>query len=514
MPSPSTHRPIVLAVLDGWGYSPNHQHNAIYQANTPNWDDWWQTRPHTLLVSSGFDVGLPDAQMGNSEVGHMHLGAGRVIDQDFTRINKAIADSEFFQNEILISAITKAVNTHKAIHVLGLLSPGGVHSHEDHITALIELAAEHGRPNLYLHPFLDGRDTPPRSAETSIEKLVHKCQSLQYGKIATLMGRFYAMDRDNRWDRIQAAYQAIVSGKSNVYASDPIDALKQAYARGENDEFVQPTIIEPAVKIQPGDIVIFMNFRADRARQLVRALTQPDFAEFPRMEFPILGELVTLTEYASDIAAKVAFPPQSMRNTLGDIIAQQGLHQLRIAETEKYAHVTFFFNGGREEIFAGEDRILIPSPKVETYDLEPEMSALEVTSRVITAIESQQYDVIILNFANADMVGHTGNFAATLKAIECLDYCLGRIYDALSKVNGEMLITADHGNAECMYDENTQQAHTAHTNLCVPFLYLGRKAEINVEQGSLIDIAPTILALLGLDTPAEMTGKSLIKVLT
>lgn len=512
----SEHRPLVLAVLDGWGYNPNSDYNAIAQANTPHWDDWWQHYPHCLLVSAGLAVGLPDEQMGNSEVGHMHLGAGRIIDQDFTRINKAITNEEFFHNDVFINALQYAVTHQKTVHVLGLLSPGGVHSHENHIHALLDLAAEHGQPKLHVHAFLDGRDTPPRSAQTSLSQLLQKMQSLQYGNIATITGRYYAMDRDNRWDRIAAAYQTIVAGDSIYQAADPITALTQAYDRGESDEFVKPTLItasQPS-KINPGDVVIFMNFRADRARQFTRALVDETFDSFPRHYHPKLGQLVTLTQYAADIPAKVAFPPQSMQHTFGQCIAEHGLRQLRIAETEKYAHVTFFFNGGKETTYPGEDRVLIASPNIATYDTQPEMSAFEITAKLTKAIENKQYDVIIVNFANADMVGHSGNFAATLKAVECLDTCLGRIHQALLAVGGEMVITADHGNAEYMYDPTTKQAHTAHTNRPVPFVYLGRRATITQPQGSLIDVAPTLLYLLGIEIPAEMTGKSLVKVNT
>lgn len=511
----STHyQTTVLTILDGWGHRDNPEHNAIAAAKTPHWDEWWQTRPHTLLQASGETVGLPTGQMGNSEVGHMHLGAGRVVAQDYTRINKAIQDGDFFQNDVFIRAIQETVAHHKAIHVFGLLSPGGVHSHEEHILAFLKLAASQGATQVTLHAFLDGRDTPPKSAEKSLERVMQYFSECGHGRIASITGRYYAMDRDQRWDRTQQAYELLTEGKSEFEASDPLSALELAYARNETDEFVQPTRIvsDSPTLIEDGDTVVFMNFRSDRARQLTRALTDKTFSSFTRGKIPKLSHFITLTQYALDIQAQPAFPPQHLTNTVGDIVAQAGKTQLRIAETEKYAHVTFFFDGGHEDPFPGEDRILIPSPKVKTYDLQPEMSAPELTEKLVEAIHSQKYATIICNYANADMVGHTGDFQATVKAVECLDHCLGQVHSALEKSSGEMMITADHGNAECMYNEKTQQAHTAHTTEAVPFIYLGRDAEIASHEASLTDIAPTLLYLMGLEQPAQMTGHSILKL--
>lgn len=508
---PKKHLPIVLTILDGWGYREEHDDNAIAQANTPHWDHWWQHFPHMLLDCSGPAVGLPKGQIGNSEVGHMHLGAGRVIDQDLTHINKAISDGDFATNPILLNAIQQAKTTNRRIHILGLLSPGGVHSHEKHIHALIELIAEHDRPDTYIHAFLDGRDTPPRSAKESLKKLSQLTQLINCGQIASISGRYYAMDRDKRWDRIERVYNLLTTATTDFHSDDPIQALEQAYERNENDEFVQPTLIKNASPIQEGDIIIFMNFRADRARQLSYAFLTEDFSGFQRKNKPKLAEFVTLTEYASNIKSEIAFPPELLINTLGEYIAEQGLKQLRIAETEKYAHVTFFFNGGREDPFDNEDRVLIASPQVATYDLQPEMSAPELTERLIAAIKSKQYALIICNYANADMVGHTGNIVATRKAVECLDHCLGEVYASVKSVGGEMLITADHGNAEYMFNETIQQAHTAHTADPVPLIYLGRDAEIK-KHGCLIDVAPTILSLMNLTPPQEMTGESLLTI--
>ncbi len=509
-------KPLLLLVLDGWGYSENPEHNAIFSANKPTWDYLWAHYPHTLIRASEAAVGLPTRQMGNSEVGHLNLGAGRVVYQEYTRINRAIASGTFFTNKTLTDAIDLAVNTQRAVHILGLLSPGGVHSHEEHIHAMVEMAAKRGAQRIYLHAFLDGRDTPPQSAVTSLLAMENKFQSLGHGRFASVIGRYYAMDRDHRWPRIQAAYDLITQGKARYYAVSAQDALDAAYARGENDEFVQATVIVPpgteAAHIQDGDVVLFMNFRSDRARQITRPFIEENFDGFEREAYPRLGRFVSLTEYQSEFHIPVAFPAERLRNVLGAHLASLGKRQLRIAETEKYAHVTFFFNGGMETAYEGEDRILVPSPTdVATYNLKPEMNATAVTDKVITAIQSGVYDVIICNFANADMVGHTGDFAATVRAIETLDACIKRIFDALRKLGGEMLITADHGNAEQMFDNDTAQAHTAHTTNPVPFLYIGRKGQVTTT-GSLEDVAPTMLYLMGLRIPSEMSGRSLVAV--
>ncbi|MBA1193790.1 2,3-bisphosphoglycerate-independent phosphoglycerate mutase [Pseudomonas entomophila] len=506
----STPKPLVLIILDGFGHSESPEYNAIHAANTPVYDRLRATLPHGLISGSGMDVGLPDGQMGNSEVGHMNLGAGRVVYQDFTRVTKAIRDGEFFENPVLTGAVDKAVSAGKAVHVLGLLSDGGVHSHQDHLVAMVELAAQRGAETIYLHAFLDGRDTAPRSAQASIELMDATFTRLGKGRIASLIGRYFAMDRDNRWDRVSAAYNLIVDSAADYSADTALAGLQAAYARDESDEFVKATRIGEAVTVEDGDAVIFMNFRADRARELSRAFVEPDFNEFPRARLPRLAVYIGLTQYSAKIAAPAAFAPASLDNVLGEYLAKHGKTQLRIAETEKYAHVTFFFSGGREEPFEGEERILIPSPKVATYDLQPEMNAPQVTDRIVEAIEQQRFDVIIVNYANGDMVGHTGVFAAAVKAVEALDTCVGRIVEALDKVGGEALVTADHGNVEQMEDESTGQAHTAHTTEPVPFIYVGKRPLKVREGGVLADVAPTMLKLLGLEQPAEMTGTSIL----
>ncbi|MEE1865697.1 MULTISPECIES: 2,3-bisphosphoglycerate-independent phosphoglycerate mutase [Pseudomonas] len=506
----STPKPLVLIILDGFGHSESHEYNAIYSANTPVYDRLRATQPHGLISGSGMDVGLPDGQMGNSEVGHMNLGAGRVVYQDFTRVTKSIKDGDFFENAVLCGAVDKAASAGKAVHILGLLSDGGVHSHQDHLIAMAELAAQRGAENIYLHAFLDGRDTPPKSAQSSIELLDATFAKLGKGRIASLIGRYYAMDRDNRWDRVAAAYNLIVDSAAEFTADNAKAGLEAAYARGESDEFVKATRVGAAVKVEDGDAVIFMNFRADRARELSRVFVEADFNEFPRARLPKLAAYIGLTQYSAKIPAPAAFAPGSLDNVLGEYLAKNGKTQLRIAETEKYAHVTFFFSGGREEPFEGEERILIPSPKVATYDLQPEMSAPEVTDRIVEAIEQQRYDVIVVNYANGDMVGHSGVFEAAVKAVEALDLCVGRIVQALDKVGGEALITADHGNVEQMEDACTGQAHTAHTTEPVPFIYVGKRNVKVREGGVLADVAPTMLKLLGLEKPAEMTGESIL----
>ncbi|VVC75121.1 2,3-bisphosphoglycerate-independent phosphoglycerate mutase [Aquicella siphonis] len=509
-------RPLVLVILDGWGYRDKTDFNAIAAAHKPNWDNMWRHYPHTCISGSGHCVGLPDGQMGNSEVGHLTMGAGRVVHQDLTRIDLAINSGEFFDNKTLTDALRLAQSTNKSVHIMGLLSPGGVHSHEKHIHAMIELAARLQSKSVFIHVFLDGRDTPPRSALSSLQSLDAHCRRLQCGKIVSLIGRYYAMDRDKRWDRVHKAYDLLTQGKAAYTAETAEQGLRLAYERGESDEFIQATAIQTKnatpVTMSDGDVVIFMNFRADRAREITQTLIDPDFHGFIRDQWPRLGAFVCLSEYDSRFPVPVAFPPQSLQHILGEYISQLGLRQLRIAETEKYAHVTFFFNGGVEHPYPGEDRILIPSPKVATYDLQPQMSAPEVTERLVHEIKTCQYDMIVCNFANPDMVGHTGNFEATVKAIEAIDQCLGTILKTLHEVQGELIITADHGNAEQMFDIEHNQPHTAHTSDPVPFLYAGRKAEIIKTDGKLSDIAPTLLYLMGLPQPAEMTGTSLVKL--
>ncbi|MGY5796925.1 2,3-bisphosphoglycerate-independent phosphoglycerate mutase [Rheinheimera faecalis] len=507
-------KPLVLLILDGWGYREERESNAILQANTPVMDKLWAEYPHTLISGSGLDVGLPDGQMGNSEVGHVNLGSGRVVYQDFTRITKAIQDGDFFTNPVLVEATQAAVRHGKAVHLMGLLSPGGVHSHEDHIIAMIDLAKQQGATEIYLHAFLDGRDTPPRSAEASLQRVEDHFKTIGVGQVASVIGRYFAMDRDKRWDRVQAAYDLLTQGKALFTATTAVDALKAAYSRDENDEFVKATAIKNAagdvIKMQQGDSLIFMNFRADRARQFSRAFIDADFTGFAREYQPQLASFVMLTEYAADIKAPCAYPPESLNNVLGEWLAKHQKTQLRISETEKYAHVTFFFSGGREDVFDGEQRILVPSPNVATYDLQPEMNSTELTNKLVGAIHSGEFDVIICNYPNGDMVGHTGILSAAIKAVEAVDHCIGRVVEALQQVGGECLITADHGNAEQMQDPESGQAHTAHTSDPVPLIYVGRNAAVT-SGGILSDIAPTMLHLMGMPIPAEMTGKILMK---
>ena len=514
MPSVERHLPLVLLVLDGWGYSEKTDANAIYSANTPVWDGLWSEYPHTLVRCSGAEVGLPGGQMGNSEVGHLNLGAGRVVYQEFTRVSRSIKTGSFFSNATLTEAADKAKATGKAIHILGLLSPGGVHSHEEHIHAMAKLAVDRGVEKVYLHAFLDGRDTPPKSAEASIKAMQGVFDELGTGRIASVIGRYYAMDRDHRWPRIQAAYDLITGCRSEFVAPDAMSALEMAYERGENDEFVQATSIQPEggekACVQDGDVVVFMNYRSDRARQITRPFVEADFDAFERANKPELGMFVSLTEYSADYTVPVAFPPERLINVFGEYISKLGMRLLRIAETEKYAHVTFFFNGGREEPFEWEERILVPSPQVATYDLQPQMNAQLLTDQLVEAIEGGQYDVIICNYANPDMVGHTGNFDATVTALEALDECVGQVVAAVKKVDGEMLITADHGNAEQMRGEDTGQAHTAHTSNPVPFIYVGNQKITMVESGTLADVAPTMLFLLGMERPVEMNGHTMV----
>ncbi len=506
--------PVLLIILDGFGYREECEDNAICQARKPHWNFLWEKYPHTTIDASEKWVGLPREQMGNSEVGHMNIGAGRVVYQDYTKIENAIETGEFRENPVLGKAV-EAGRT-GALHVLGLLSPGGVHSHESQIHAFLEMAARGGVKNLYLHAFLDGRDTPPKSARASLEAVDAKFAELGVGRTASICGRYYAMDRDKRWDRLQTAYDLLTAGRGEFSAATAVEALEAAYARGESDEFVKATAVVPAggtpVTINDGDAVVFMNFRADRARQLTAALTDADFSGFERSRRPRLGYFCTLTSYGADYAyVPSAFAPQSVANGFGEFIAKQGLQQLRIAETEKYAHVTYFFNGGVETPYPGEERILVPSPKVATYDLKPEMSAREVTDKLVEAIKSRRYAAIVCNYANGDMVGHTGNLEAAKQAIEVLDECIGRVVSAMREAGGEVLITADHGNAEMMADPLTHQAHTAHTLNVVPLLYVGRPAKL-ASGGALKDVAPTLLTMMGLPQPPEMTGQTLVSL--
>ena len=508
----SAKKPMALVILDGWGHREDTASNSIANAKTPVMDELLATQPNTLISASGFDVGLPDGQMGNSEVGHTNIGAGRIVYQDLTRITKSIKDGEFENNPTLTDAIDKAVEVGKAVHIMGLMSPGGVHSHEDHIYAAIEMASSRGAQKIYLHCFLDGRDTPPRSAQQSLERFDNLFKTLGKGRIASLIGRYYAMDRDNNWDRVKFSYDLMTENKATFSYSSATSALNAAYERGENDEFVQATSVKTPDQedssIQDGDALIFMNYRADRARQITRAFVS-DFAGFERNNTPNT-HFVMLTQYAADIPLAVAFPPASLENTYGEWLSKKGHTQLRISETEKYAHVTFFFNGGVESEFPGEERQLVASPKVATYDLQPEMSSTQLTDKMVKAIESGHYDAIICNYPNPDMVGHTGVYEAAKKAIEAVDHCVGRVVEAIEKVGGQALITADHGNAEMMVDPETGGAHTAHTNLPVPLIYVGEKAVNFKSDGKLSDLAPTMLSLAELDIPPEMTGSVLL----
>jgi len=512
----TTHKPITLLILDGWGYSEETKSNAIYAAKTPNFNNLWNNYPHTLLNASGLAVGLPDGQMGNSEVGHLHIGAGRLAPQDLTRINIAIDNGDFFVNSVLTDTIDKTIKTNKALHIFGLVSNGGIHSHTKHIQAMIKLAAQRGLKHIFIHAFLDGRDTPPKSALIFLDAIENTFKECGCGKIASIVGRYYAMDRDNRWDRVQSAYDMLTLGQTEFHASTAAEGLEMGYARNETDEFIKPTCIHDSntspISVKDGDSIIFMNFRADRAREISYAFTQKEFTHFQRKVAPKLTSYVTLTQYAIDLDTKVAFPPIDLHHVFGEVIAEHKLNQLRIAETEKYAHVTYFFNGGEEKVFENEDRILIQSPKVATYDLQPKMSVIEVTDKLVQAINSQKYATIICNFANPDMLGHTGNFDAAVEAIETVDVCLGRVIEATNKAGGELVIISDHGNAEKMLNTETGQPHTAHTCSPVPFIYMGRKADIINQAGTLIDVAPTLLYLLDIEKPKEMTGNSLIKI--
>lgn len=496
-----------LVVLDGWGVGDDSPHNAIHVASTPCWDRLWRSRPRTTLDASGASVGLPPGQMGNSEVGHMTLGAGRVVHQDLTRIDNAIASGEFAANPVLRAAVEASAGA--TLHLLGLLSPGGVHSHEAHIAAMLDLAASRGA-TVRLHAFLDGRDTPPRSALASLERI----EARWPGVVASLCGRYYAMDRDRRWERTERAYRLLRDGAGAFRFDAPATALRAAYARGEGDEFVQPTAIrrdgDAPTALRDGDAVAFMNFRADRARQLAHALHAPAFNAFARGAAPQYAVFATLARYADDIDAPAAFEAEQPVDTVGECWATRGLKQLRIAETEKYAHVTYFFSGGREQPLAGEERILVPSPKVATYDLCPAMSAAEVTERLVAAIDARRFDAVVCNYANADMVGHTGDFDAAVQAVQTVDDCLGRVVDALGRNGGQCLLTADHGNVEHMRDADLG-AHTAHTCEPVPLVYVGEREVRFAAGGTLADVAPTLLELMGLAQPAAMRGRSLLR---
>ena len=504
-------KPYALIILDGYGVNEIHEGNAIYAAKTPNMDRYMQECPHSIVHASGMDVGLPEGQMGNSEVGHTNIGAGRIVYQELTRITKSINDGDFFENPVLLAAVENCKKNNSALHLMGLLSDGGVHSHNQHLYGLLKLAKEKGLTDVHVHCFLDGRDVPPSSGADFVESLVENIRAIGVGDIATVMGRYYAMDRDNRWERVEKAYNAMVLGEGETCES-AVTAVKESYNNGVTDEFVVPTVVvkdgAPVGKMQKNDSIIFFNFRPDRAREITRTIVDPAFEGFDRDYFESF--YVCMTQYdASMPNVEVAFKPESLTNTFGEYISQKGLRQLRIAETEKYAHVTFFFNGGVETVCDGEDRALINSPKVATYDLKPEMSAYEVTDEAVKRIESGDYDVIVLNFANCDMVGHTGDFDAAVKAVEAVDECLGRVVESIQKMNGVALITADHGNADQMVDNENGGAFTAHTTNVVPLVLIG-KSDASLKAGRLADLAPTMLDLMGLDKPAEMSGESLL----
>jgi len=509
------YRPAALIILDGWGYSEETSGNAVYIADTPVLDRLVAEHPHTLIKTSGLDVGLPAGQMGNSEVGHMNIGAGRTVYQSLTRITKSIEDGDFFDNPVLVDAALNAAGPGRSLHLMGLVSPGGVHSHTDHLLALVRLAKSRGVLRVFVHAFLDGRDTPPRSADGYLKELEEGLREIGIGSIALISGRYYAMDRDNRWERVQLAYDALTLGKG-LMAGSSEEAIEAAYARGEDDEFVRPTVIlgeEGApVTVNDGDSVVFFNFRADRARELTRAFTEPVFDGFERERVYSKLYYVTMTEYDAEFShVHIAYPPESIDNTLGAYIGSLGLKQLRIAETEKYAHVTFFFNGGVEEPNPGEDRVLIPSPKVATYDLKPEMSAYEVAERAAEEIKSGVYDLIVLNFANMDMVGHTGVLEAAVKAVHAVDECVGVVSGAILEAGGQFLLTADHGNSEEMFDENGEPMTAHSVNPVRLVLVRDGDADLSLaEGGTLADLAPTMLDMMGLEKPSEMTGRTLL----
>jgi 2,3-bisphosphoglycerate-independent phosphoglycerate mutase len=509
-----TRKPLMLMILDGWGYRPERKGNAVLAAQTPVLDKLVEKYPSCFLEASGEAVGLPEGQMGNSEVGHLNIGAGRIVYQDLTRINLSIKKGDFFKNPVFIDAISNVKAHDSCLHLMGLVSYGGVHSHMTHLLALLRLAKEKGLKKVYIHAFLDGRDVPPKAALEDIKELESFCRENECAEIALVSGRYYAMDRDKRWERTELAYDALTLGTAQYMAFNGEEAVAAAYTRGETDEFVKPTVItdaqgKPKAIIKNGDSVIFFNFRPDRARQLTWAFLKKEFDGFPRKEQPKV-HYVCMAQYDETLSVPVAYPPENLKNVLGKVLSQQGLTQLRIAETEKYAHVTFFLNGGVEKCYEGEDRCLVPSPKVATYDLKPEMSAYEVTDEVVKHIESGKYAVIILNFANMDMVGHTGIFSAAVSAVEAVDSCVGRVIETLEKVGGRAIITADHGNAEQMENAETGQPHTAHTSNPVYCIYAGNGEIKTLKDGKLCDIAPTMLELLGIPKPAEMTGESLL----
>jgi 2,3-bisphosphoglycerate-independent phosphoglycerate mutase len=501
-------RPVALIILDGFGQSEITKGNAVYAAKTPNIDSYMAKYPHNIIHCSGLDVGLPEGQMGNSEVGHTNIGAGRIVYQELTRITKSIGDGDFFTNEALLGAMENCKKNGSALHVMGLLSDGGVHSHNTHLYAILEMAKKNGISDVYVHCLLDGRDVPPTSGVDYIKELIEKMREIGVGKIATVMGRYYAMDRDNRWERVEKAYDAMVLGEAN-HDTSAVAAVEKSYNNDVTDEFVVPTVIEGAKPISANDSIIFFNFRPDRAREITRAFVDEDFTGFERKKgfFPLY--YVCFTQYDAKMPnVHVAFKPTVLNDTFGEYISKHGLTQLRIAETEKYAHVTFFFNGGVETVCKGEDRALIPSPKVATYDLKPEMSAYEVTDECIKRINSGKYDVIVLNFANCDMVGHTGVFDAAVAAVEAVDTCLGKVVDAILAQGGIAIVTADHGNAEQMLDENGN-VQTSHSTNVVPLILIGSDHKLKAS-GRLADIAPTMLELLGLDIPEAMTGESMV----
>ncbi|HEV2548071.1 MAG TPA: 2,3-bisphosphoglycerate-independent phosphoglycerate mutase [Stellaceae bacterium] len=511
MQSSSRPRPVVLCVLDGWGYRTERDDNGILQARTPNWHRFMESAPHALLQASELYVGLPSGQMGNSEVGHMNLGAGRVVMQELPRIDQAIADGSLAKNPALADFIATLKESGGSAHLMGLVSPGGVHSHQDHLVALARLLDAAGVPT-QVHAFLDGRDTPPKSAADYLGKFAADAKALAQVRIATVSGRYYAMDRDKRWDRVEKAYRAL-SEAAGDKAADAQAAVRQAYAAGQTDEFIMPTVVGDYAGMRDGDGVLSANFRADRVREILSALLDPGFAGFTRPRTIRFAAALGMTQYSRELNRflKTLFPPDDLKDTFGEVISRAGLSQLRIAETEKYAHVTFFFNGGHEAEFPGESRILVPSPKVATYDLKPEMAAPEVTDQLVSAIDDGRFDVVVVNFANADMVGHTGNLSAAIKAAEAVDQCLGRLADAVTRAGGTMLITADHGNIEMMRDPATGQPHTAHTLNPVPVVLVNPPPAIaGLRDGRLADIAPTLLALLGLSKPAAMTGTPLL----
>lgn len=503
---------IALIILDGYGYTEIKEGNAVLEAKSPFLNEFFEKNPHTLITASGLGVGLPEGQMGNSEVGHLNLGAGRIVYQELTRITKSIEDGDFFDNEALLMGINEAKAKEGALHIVGLLSDGGVHSHETHLYALLKLAKKEGLKKVYLHCLMDGRDTAPSGGLGYIENLEKKITEIGIGQIATIIGRYYGMDRDNRWERVEKAYNAMVLGEGNHVAS-PIEAMQETYAQGITDEFVIPTVIdtEDDKKINPNDTVIFFNFRPDRAREITRTLIDPEFSEFPRKRGFLPVTFVSMTQYDKTFEnVEIAFKPETVENTLGEYLSKLGIPQLRIAETEKYAHVTYFFNGGLEKQYPLEDRILIPSPHVATYDLQPEMSAFEVAEKAVTEINAEKYQVMILNFANPDMVGHTGVLEAAEKAIETVDNCAKKVITAILKKGGKVLMTADHGNAEKMIDYETHQPFTAHTSNKVKLVLAGAGDISLKEDGKLADIAPTILDLMELEKPKEMTGNTLI----